>query len=69
MPKRLFAPWIVIPILALVYGLFVIGRYGDVAALVTPGREFAPPDFTTRLYSDEGYDGQFTYNMAGMPPH
>ena len=62
--KRLLIPWIVIPILALLYGLFVMGHYGNTAALVTPGREFAPPEFADQLYSEEGYDGQFTYNIA-----
>jgi hypothetical protein len=62
--RRLLVPWIVIPILALVYGLFVMGRYGNTAALVTPGLLYAPPEFADQLYSEEGYDGQFTYNIA-----
>src|ERR1700753_3211820 len=62
--RRLLVPWIVIPILGLGYGRFVIGRYGNNAALVTPGLNYAPPEFADQLYSEEGYDGQFSYNIA-----
>lgn len=62
--RRVLVPWIVIPVLAIVYGLFVISRYGNTAALVTPGLAYAPPELADHLYSEEGYDGQFTYNIA-----
>jgi hypothetical protein len=68
MVGKLLRPYIVVTILCLVYCLavIVIRGEGDPLILMTIGSN-SNSDLSDRAYSDEGYDGQFTYYIAQNP--
>lgn len=68
MVGRLFRPTIVVTILCLMYCLAVIAirGKGDPLILMTIGTNFNP-NLADHAYSEEGYDGQFTYYIAVNP--
>lgn len=68
MVGKLFRPYIVVTILCLVYCLAVIAvrGQGDPLILMTIGSDYHP-DLQEHAYSDEGYDGQYTYYIAVNP--
>jgi len=43
--------------------LLVVAK-GDPLVLMTLGQRFAPAELQSHIYSDSGYDGQFTYYLA-----
>lgn len=68
MVGKLLRPYIVVTVLCLVYCLAVIGirGQGDPLILMTIGTNFNP-DLSDHAYTEEGYDGQFTYYIANNP--
>jgi len=60
----LLRPAVIAPLLCIIYAIFLITAYGDSLVLVTLGQRFAPNELANRLYSEEGYDGQFGYYLA-----
>lgn len=68
MVGRLFRPYIVITVLCLIYALAVIQirGHGDPLILMTIGTKYHP-QLAEHAYSEEGYDGQFSYYIALNP--
>lgn len=68
MVGKLLRPYIVITVLCLIYCLavIVIRGQGDPLILMTIGTQYNS-DLEDHAYSDEGYDGQFTYYIADNP--
>lgn len=68
MVGRLFRPYIVITVLCLIYALAVIQirGQGDPLILMTIGTKYHP-QLAEHAYSEEGYDGQFSYYIALDP--
>lgn len=68
MVGKLLRPYIVVTVICLIYCLAVIGvrGQGDPLILMTIGTNFNP-DLSDHAYTEEGYDGQFTYYIANNP--
>lgn len=68
MVGKMFRPHIVVTILCLIYCLAVIAvrGQGDPLILMTIGTDYHS-DLKDHAYSEEGYDGQFTYYIAANP--
>jgi len=68
MVGKLLRPYIVVTVLCLIYCLAVIGIRGggDPLILMTIGTQYNP-DLADHAYSEEGYDGQYTYYIAENP--
>lgn len=68
MVGKLLRPYIIVTILCLVYCLavIVIRGQGDPLILMTIGSN-SNADLADQAYSEEGYDGQFTYYIAQNP--
>ncbi len=68
MVGKLLRPYIVVTVLCLIYCLAVVAIRGggDPLILMTIGSTFNP-DLADHAYSEEGYDGQFTYYIATNP--
>ena len=68
MVGKLLRPYIVVTILCLIYCLAVVAIRGggDPLILMTIGTQYNA-DLADHAYSDEGYDGQYTYYIAENP--
>ena len=68
MVGKLLRPYIVITTLCFIYCLIVINvrGQGEPLILMTIGTNYNP-DLAEHAYSEEGYDGQFTYYIADDP--
>lgn len=58
-------PYHVTGMITLIYAMLVSGMFGSPLAWVTLGKTYHPNE--PFLYSEEGYDGQFTYAIARNP--
>jgi len=68
MVGKLLRPYIVVTVLCLIYCLAVVAMRGggDPLILMTIGTQYNP-DLADHAYSEEGYDGQYTYYIAENP--
>lgn len=62
--EHFLRPWFIATILCFIYVWILINTYDDPLRIVTIGGRFAPVELQPHIYSDEGYDGQFTYYIA-----
>lgn len=60
----LWRPFIICVLLCALYGLAIVVVRGNSYTFVTLGERYAPNELASYVYSEEGYDGQFTYYLA-----